>query len=123
MATEITTIEDLAADNRLRDLQVRQTNWANRTRESIRTSGIVNRLVRYALDEEDMDPGRVRVAQYLIDKVLPSLSAAAIEITDGRGKPSPRELTLDKLREEWQQIMTANVVPSQSLDHSRIDDE
>ena len=45
------------------------------TREKIKTSQLVNRLVKHALGDVDMTPTQVKAAEVLLRKVLPDLSA------------------------------------------------
>ena len=79
-------------------MAARKRNWIDpKTREKIKTTKIIQRLQMFALGEVDpctttldengerkkvhMSPAQVKAAQILIDKNLPSLTAADISVT------------------------------------------
>jgi hypothetical protein len=62
-----------------------------RTREKIRASMLVNRLMSHVLGKCDMTPSQVRAAHLVLRKILPDLKAVKVEYeTQAMRMPSAR---------------------------------
>ena len=58
----------------------KNTTHAQKTREKIQSSQLINRLINHALSDEDiMSPSQVNAAKILIAKTLPDLKAVEVE--------------------------------------------
>jgi len=68
----------------------KDNKWQEETRQRIKSSMLINRLENYALSEKDpqgndveLNSGRVRAIEILLNKTLPNLQATELTGPDG----------------------------------------
>lgn len=91
--------------------------WDEKTRERIKTSMIINRLVDHILGKVDMVPSQVTAALGLLKKTMPDLQSTEIkgDITNNHYVVSSEPLSEDEWEKQYSRSLEATTGTAKSI--------